>query len=287
MSGQTQNVVAGNTAEGKGGIDSDRAVLTPDGEGGIFVSKEATNVDSTHITWEITMTVSGTAYDYERIVLTEHCNTRGNTWENDKMPYRWIVIPGEASRIYKETLKKVEVLGLEEDETFTVNYNNTAYNAEPGNNVLENMFVGKDRDGDTCNIEFFKDQSRTEGGINHPADKTQTRTIKLRLTTEYPEEWATYARDYMLATASRSISPFTHVNWISVDTPDSTGKLVTRTFDTDKVVNMPPHIYKTVLTNVDTTLSSAAPDYYILDYPDCIIRPWNTTETGSIKVISK
>ena len=50
MSAQTDTVVAENYAEGKGGIDSDRAVLTLPGNAGISVSKKATNVDSTHVT---------------------------------------------------------------------------------------------------------------------------------------------------------------------------------------------------------------------------------------------
>ena len=60
MSSQTETVVADNSAEGKGGIDYDRAVLPPPGPGGIGITKKATNIGSTHVTWEITLTVSGT-----------------------------------------------------------------------------------------------------------------------------------------------------------------------------------------------------------------------------------
>ena len=292
MDGQTGTVVAENTAEGKGGVDSDRAVLSPPGSSGIGVSKKATDMDSTHVTWEVTMTVSGPALDYQRIVLTEHQGAKnsGATWSSNSFPVRWIQLPGESNRMFKEVLKKVEVVGLQEDETFKVTYGRADVPAEQndyfpaaGSSVLEADFTGYRWGGDACAIEFYKDADRTEGGLLKPEGESPSRTIVVRLTTEFPAEWATYARDYLLANASLDSTVFSHINWISVDTPDNSGKLVTRAFDTDKISPLPLHIYKTTRNGNDsTTATDSQKGSYLLNYPNCIVRSWSTTETGKL-----
>lgn len=294
MGGKTETVVAENTVEGKGGIDSDRAVLPPPGPGGISVSKKAIDIGSDHVTWEIQLTLKGNAFNYERMVLTEHSGNKNDsngmpTWQYDYLPYRWITLPGNTSgTLFKETLNKVEVLGLEGDETFSVRYgkNNATYDAPAGSSVLETDFVSNDKwNYDACAIEFYKDASRSQGNLNAPADPDESRTIVVRLTTSFPENWAIAARDYMLANNDANAASYsTHINWISVDTPDNNGALQIRAKDTDKFMNLPPRIYKTVIANKEVYPGSKNMNEktFILNYPDAYIRNWNTTDTGAL-----
>ncbi|MBR4425551.1 MAG: hypothetical protein IKS66_06370, partial [Oscillospiraceae bacterium] len=210
MDGQEETVVVENSATGKGGIDSDRAVLPPPGAPGFDIKKQATDVSSTGVTWEITLTVAGTALDFPRIVLTEHSGALNNNttypWGNntDYLPSKWMQKPSAASGIrYKEKLRKVEVIGLEEEETFLVHYgtyNTNAPNSDQWNGSL-NLFPGaggteilvsgdskvlkadfagiaKTANGypDHFELEFYKDQARTAGGLIKPEGDTPTRT---------------------------------------------------------------------------------------------------------------
>lgn len=298
VDGQTDTVVIENIAEGKGGIDSDRAVLPPLGTSGIGIIKNVVDQDSTHVTWEITLTVRGTAFDYTQLCLTEHSgSTTKNgvaTWSTDTLPVQWINVPNadgvNVSTMFKETLKKVEVVGLENGETFKVAYskptsaNEYNYFSPPeGSGVLEADFGGYRWGGDKCQIWFYKDYAQTEGNLRRPSGDEDSRSITIRLYTEFPETWATSARDYMLANATRNSGIYSHVNWITAETPDSSGQMRVRASDTDKITPMPPHVYKTVLENPDSTIASASQrQKFILNYHNPIIRSWNPTETGRL-----
>ncbi|MBR0411422.1 MAG: Cna B-type domain-containing protein [Eubacterium sp.] len=297
MDNQTETVVAENTAEGKGGVDSDRAVLPIPGNSGIGVTKKATNVDSTHVTWEITLTVSGASLNYQRLVLHEHSGTKTvnnvPTWYSDSLPGKWINNSAGSGAWYKESLQKVEVVGLEENETFLVKYGRTGdsypktsfYPDQPGDCVLERNFADATSQwgSDYFTLEFFKDPDRTQGGLCNPGGDSPSRTITVRLSTEFPESWAAKAREYTLSTSKMDSSIFSHVNWIAVETPDSNGNLVTRAFDTDKFEPMPPCVYKTVLETADTT--TVQYDYkkkWPLNYPDCKVKSSSSSDTGAM-----
>ena len=288
MSAQTNTVVAENTAEGKGGIDSDRAVLTLPGVAGFSVSKKATNVDSTHVTWEITMTVSGASLNSQRIVLAERSGTKttGNqtSWYSDNLPGKWFDLTYDGVRYYgwyKETLQKVEVIGLEGDETFEVTYgylssgvlNTRPYHPDsPGQSVLEENFAAATSkwQPDYFRLEFYKDFERSQGGLTNPGGENPSRTLTIRLTTSFPEEWAIAARASVLNSNKMESSIFAHVNWIEVLTPEN-GALKSRAIDTDKIEPMPPSLYKSVIDFTDTSLATASQKQkWPLNFPDVI-----------------
>ena len=308
---ERKTIIATNAAEGKGGVDSDTVVLVPSGNTGFGIEKKATNVTSTGVTWEIRLTVSGSAFGSSRICLTEHSDTTTDsngdpTWSRDMLPYRGWTIDGETIKV-KEHLKKVEIEGLVDDETFVVTYgrnrgeNDTNTHLETytsttptdGKTVLEANFWENTWDGDYCQLEFFQDANQQTGGLVNPGGESPTRTIIIRLTTEFSDKWAPTAQKVVNASAKRTSYDYEHVNWISVDTPNANNKLIPRAKNTDKIMPMPPHVNKMVLRNQDTTdTKNVKKEFFILDYPNAKAYPnadtpydlivnWQSTAKGT------
>ncbi|MBR4425762.1 MAG: Cna B-type domain-containing protein, partial [Oscillospiraceae bacterium] len=311
MDGQEETVVVENTATGKGGIDSDRAVLPPPGAPGFDIKKQATDVSSTGVTWEITVTVAGTALDYERLVLKEHSGLKTSsnnppTWAYEYIPSKYMEINGE-KKWYKESLVKVEVIGLDENETFVVTYGRyddqnkwqtfpgtgggEILTAATGAQVLETYFSNSQNTSqwspDYFSMEFFhtNDEAQQVGNLSKPDGESPSRTVTVRLTTSFPEDWATKAREFLRQNQSIDIHAYSHINWISVETPGPDGTLTTRAFDTDKISPMPPYVYKTVLNQSDGGADSSLAeekkkmDSYILSWPNPTVK--SDREVGS------
>lgn len=288
MANEDSSRLAVNKVQGKGGIAEAQAMMTPVGTG-IAVSKKATNVSSNHVTWEIHMSLSDNAYDKNSLELWEYNNMNSSktSWNAIGLPYRWLNDENGVNTNYKEALERVEVIGLEGDETFTVRYNGnrndtdikngavTPYYPEQGSYVIDGGFAPQPQSWmqNTVAIAFYKDSARENGGLNRPTDGSDQREIIVKLTTSFPEEWARMAEYHTLLNAERDAWRFDHINWVSVRADDrSVGA------DTDKISPHPLHVYKNVLRNVDTTTASEeVKGYNLLNYPNVII---DSAKTG-------
>ena len=237
-----------NLVTGKGGEDAAYAVVSPPGgSGGIYVAKTHTNLTSDHITWVITVTVNK-GYEAEAFTLTEHTGTSGSRWANDALPYVWI-----NGTLYKEQLEKVEISGLYEGESFELTYGNKNTPSKVqsnGQTYIDSGFTGANRwTSDYMKIDFFRDDEKDEdgnyvnGGINAPADDDDSRSLIVKITTTFDENWPQVAKQYNDATSQDNNYYYEHLNWVDVN----------NVYNVDKVSPRPIGIYKRVLTDGTNT----------------------------------
>ncbi len=241
LHGQT---VISNTAFGKGGEDRAEVVVSPDGKG-IGVHKKATDITSNHVTWVVTVSLSGDAFSRDSITLTEHSNdsSKDSTsiypWENEEgkvygssgLPHRWIKLPDGTTILYKEQLEKIEIDGLYENETFQINYNGKIY--EPGDTNFEHALYW---DTEKLSINFFKNKDKSLGGLNKP-ENSDSRIITVKITDKFPEEWAQQAKINNENNGQQNNYLYEHINWADVE----------GTYNVDKFSQPPVGVYKKVL----------------------------------------
>ena len=217
MSQIYQQTVIKNIAEGKGGEDTAYAVVTPEGNG-IAVDKKATDIKENEVTWVITVSMSGNAFDEERLVLTEHSNS-GNSanapWQYDCLPHKYFSAGGK-SYFFREELKKIEVVGLYDDETFELIYNDKSYYPQGDNSIETDFYKAESWSRQSLQVKFFKDRLMTQGGLNKP-EYSDSRVFTVKLTASFSEEWAQKAKQFYDETGGGGNYAFEHLNWVDVN----------------------------------------------------------------------
>lgn len=250
MDGQNSSVVISNAVSGKGGIDSAYEVLSPSG-GNLGVSKKATNITSDSVVWEIKIHLKDQAFDRQKLVLTEHQNSKiinGKvTWESDYLPYKWLDPNNEQkSRLYKETLDTLEISGLYDEETFVLNYGNHQHEAGTQRTlVAEDSWHSDEWTPEKLSIEFYKNPDKTQGGLNRPTDGSNSRTITVKLKTKFPEEWAQHAKQQNVSRMNHNTWYYEHLNWADVE----------GVYDVAKIAPYPVGVYKRVLRDASSYYS--------------------------------
>lgn len=216
MSQIVHQTVINNIATSKGGEDRAYCIVTPPGINGLSVSKTHTDFTSDHITW-IVMVHIDSEYQGDHLTLTEHCNSNNNGL------YKYAGLPGNTidNTLFKEYLEKVEVLGLDSNETYVVKYNNRNYYAD-GSQVVDDEFVQNTSNNNsngrnTLVIDFYKDQGRTQRGLDYASNGADGRNLIIKMTTSFDPEWPQAAKRYNVAHNNNSLWMYDHHNWADVN----------------------------------------------------------------------
>lgn len=245
--GLEEQTVVTNRVTGKCGEAEALELVDPlSGQGGgISVSKYATNILSDHVTWDITMTVEGEDYLNKEISLQE--GTQNKT--SRELPNVTIPAYTDERGVYHaggiicEQLERLEIYGLQPQEAFRIYYtvdgvstiydsDNTDYCtryddgtavvtgfAKPAVDYVTNkatfqMYFYKSGEKDAVSGKFVQ----ANRGLNLPTDMPDPvpegyqpkRTVNLKMTNYFPNEWVNSARDHAKATGSYTPGMYTH-----------------------------------------------------------------------------
>ena len=261
-----------NTISGKCGEDSAVALISPPGQGGISVSKQAVNIASESVTWEVNMDISNDCLDLP-LKLSEMQSDDGNFKDKDKDKYALprVNFPNDgvydsngkklSGLTFQEKLQSITIEGLQPGESVKAYYfiansisgkdsdaeangSRKCYTATMGSGDAMTITIdAKDNEANNTNrrfyMYFYKDEDCTLTGLKEPVDGGEKRRITVRLNTTFPAEWAQSAKAY--SDYSHFYKPylFTHRNWVTLSSVAAT----------DSFNTQPIGIYKNAYNN--------------------------------------
>ncbi|MBQ1413727.1 MAG: hypothetical protein IIY93_11105 [Clostridia bacterium] len=259
-----------NSVSGKCGEDTAVVLVDKPGEGGIGVSKQATEILSDSVTWNVNVDIHKTKVD-DTIKFSEGQPGDSGVFDNKNkyfLPRRWVTnkdpFTGEilydsdgnpvGGKNYQETLQWVEIYGLKEGESVKAFYFIQVDNVGKDEELLEsngtrpsltgvmtgagpvrldfsNSAVNTSNSVNKCfYMYFYKDAAQEHPGLNDPDTGEEYRKIQVRLHTTFSTEWAQQAQAACDASSYYQPKLFTHQNWVMVN-----GVAGTDSFNTQSV----------------------------------------------------